>query len=84
MFPPGVFGESNQITWQGIPNLRPSLLVTNVIKEHQIGTYTFLSGILFGVFGGASITLLVEVIDARREHRKEKGNGKEDSALAAK
>jgi len=41
-----------------------------VTTEHKLGVYTFLSGVLFGVCGGAIITLLVEFIDARREDRK--------------
>ena len=77
MFPPGQFGRSDQITWQGISSLSPSLLVTNLTAEHNLNRYTFFSGILFGIFGGALVTLLVESVDAWREARK-----REEAAVA--
>ncbi|MFI5079919.1 MAG: hypothetical protein ACHQCE_02520 [Streptosporangiales bacterium] len=73
MFPPGQFGRSDQITWQGISSLSPSLLVTNLTAEHNLNRYTFFSGILFGICGGAVVTLLVESVDAWREARKREG-----------
>jgi len=73
MFPPGQFGRSDQITWQGISSLSPSLLVTNLTAEHNLNRYTFFAGILFGVCGGAIVTLLVESVDAWRETRKGEG-----------
>jgi hypothetical protein len=88
MFPPGHFGESGQITWQGISSLSPSLLATNVTAEHRLGLYTFLSGVVFGICGGAVIALLVEGFDASRERRKKKEEEKKKkekgSAVAEK
>jgi hypothetical protein len=79
IFPPGQFGESGQIAWRGIRNLSPSLFVTNLDAEHQLNKYTFFSGVLFGICGGAIVTLIVEFVDARRERR-----GKPGTAVADK
>jgi hypothetical protein len=86
MFPPGQFGKRDQITWQGISSLSPSLLTTNVTAEHRLGVYTFLSGVVFGIGGGAIITLLVEGFDASRERRKKKEEEEKEkgSAVAEK
>jgi hypothetical protein len=73
MFPPGQFGRSGQITWQGISGLSPSLLVTNLAAEHLSNLYTFFSGVLFGICGGAIVTLLVESVDASRKRRAKNG-----------
>ncbi len=74
MFPPGQFGNRDQITWQGISSLSPSLLVTNVAAEHQLNKYIFISGVLFGICGGAFVTLLVESFDVWRESRRKNGS----------
>lgn len=73
IFPPGQFGESGQITWRGIRSLSPSLFVTNLNAEHKLNKYTFFSGVLFGICGGAIVTLIVEFVDARRERRSNAG-----------
>jgi hypothetical protein len=73
IFPPGQFGKGDQITWRGVSGLSPSLFVTNLTAEHRLNEYTFFSGVLFGICGGAIVTLLVEVIDIWRERHKKAG-----------
>jgi hypothetical protein len=49
MFPPGQIEPDDQIYWQGLAGLSPSLNATNLAAEARNSQYSFYAGILYGV-----------------------------------
>jgi hypothetical protein len=49
MFPPGQIESNDQIDWQGISGLSPSLSATNLAAEARNSEYSFFAGVLYGL-----------------------------------
>ena len=49
MFPPGQIESNDQIDWQGISGLSPSLNATNLAAEARNSEYSFFAGVLYGL-----------------------------------
>src|SRR5215472_1629750 len=72
MFPPGQIKSNDQIYWQGISGLSPSLNATNLAAEARNSEYTFVAGILYGL--GLSLVFAFVQLVLTTASRDKKGN----------
>jgi hypothetical protein len=61
MFPPGQIKSNDQIYWQGVSGLSPSLSATNLAAEARDSEYSFFAGVLYGL-GLSLIFAFVQIV----------------------
>lgn len=79
-FPTGTT-DNNTITWEGAAGLSPDIHADNPSADSNSNHATFLSGILWGVVGGAGVSLVdhLERVNSERRERKDEQTKESES-----
>jgi hypothetical protein len=72
MFPPGQIKSNDQVYWQGVSGLSPSLTATNLAAEARDSEYSFFAGVLYGLGLGVIFAFVQVLLSAASEQREDR------------
>jgi hypothetical protein len=70
MFPPGQITSNDEIVWQGVPGLSPSLSATSLSSAENSSKAGFFAGLLYGLAAGLFVPFLQDLSNAWKAARK--------------
>lgn len=76
MFPPGQITSTNEIVWQGVSGLSPSLSATNLSSAENISKAGFFAGLCYGLAGGIAVPFVQGVSQTYNEARETKADSR--------
>jgi hypothetical protein len=73
MIPPGQITSGNEIKWQGLFSLSPSLNATSLASGKLASILIFIAGVFLGVFGGFLVPIIQSFIPSPEPKRSRTG-----------